>query len=871
MRARFLPFSGLLLLATLAMPGLVHGYGVEENAGLRHAEWVGPGTVRIVVGPGFGDHQLSEKAFVFQVVSATDPRFQRGVAAAQVAVVATEPDGDYPAGWQGPRFERYTLELTLPPEPAPDPAQRYWLRINSAWIMAKNRQAAWIEPSGTAADPVAMAPRYGLREGYLLSPTALHVMTGAGIDLRRLLEPGNVTVSSPDDPAFAEPVAPARIGRRSNLDFYAPRGWPWRFHQRHELFLLLPRATSPGKTYMVNLNTVPGKPVTCGQATLTLANDDRATLNLALKVNQVGYLPDAEKYGYLGMWMGDAGACDFAAAATAFEVRDAATHAVVHQGTPTLRHRAGSKTETVYRQDLSHEDTWQLDLTPLRAPGEYYVAIPGMGRSFAFRVGDDIYAEPVRIAMNGVFHQRCGIELKAPHATPGVYRPACHRHNTEYGTMSSDMLHAKELVNFATDGVKHDLHGGHHDAGDWNPRSRLDYAEYLLLLYELNPKAFRDRQFSIPEAGNGLPDVLDEAWWSLDLWNRLQAKDGGVHAKVETAGDPLEGDTPENDRLREFAFRQEPGASWRYAANATWASLIWRDLGRRKTADVLLRRAVRAWDWAEANLAKFADFKGGANGRCIDQATFAAAMLLRATGEARFDEAFRRHSVIAADPAKPVHEYEKHDQTFGSFFYARLPEGVGDPELKRALVVSFEREFDQWRQAAETTNYRYMRSPYSPNTWGTGGVPAWLMRPAMTMALTPDPDRRAAARQWILFTNDFSLGCHPMNLVFTVGLGQRHVTGPWHILQASTPAGLIPGLHTNGPGGRGTPGAKPASGGMGSWPPMSLYPTGEGSWPDLYRYAENVSPGQNEGCWPQRMAFAYGLFLPPATETAPKQ
>jgi len=851
--------AAFLLSSTVA-----RSYGIEENAGLRWAQQVSPTTVQMIVGPGFSDYQLNQKAFAFQVVSETDRRFGHGVPAESVRKLGTEPDGDLPAGWQGPRFERTTLELKLPADQAMTSGHRYWIRINSAWVMAKNRQAAWIEPPAAKPTQRDLSPRYGIREAYVLSPQALHLVLGPGLDLNRLVEPGHVTVSSPDDPAFATPVVPEKIGRRSNLDFYEPKGWPWKPHQRHELFLLLPKSMSPGKTYVVNLNTVAGQPVTCGQATTRLVADDRTALNLAIKVNQVGYLPDAEKYAYLGMWMGDAGACDFTGAAAGFEVRDAATHAVVLLGTPTLRHRAGSKTETVYKQDLSYEDTWQLDLSPLRKPGQYYVAIPGMGRSFAFRIGSDVYADPTRIAMNGVFHQRCGIELKAPHATPGVYRPACHRTNTEYGTMSSDRLQAKELIDCATDGVKHDLYGGHHDAGDWDPRTRLDYAENLILLYELNSRAFADRQFNIPESGNGVPDILDEAWWSLDLWNRLQDEDGGVHAKVETNGDPEEGDAPDTDRLREFAYRKEPGASFRYAANAAWASPYWRRLGKTQTADALLARAVKAWNWGEAHLAEFADFKGGSNGRCVDQLTFAAAMLLQATGDTRYDEAFHKYSVIAADPTKFVEEYARHDQTLGSYAYARLPADVGDPALKKAIVASFEREFDEWRRAAETTNYRYMRSPYAPNTWGTGGLPAWLMRPAMTQALTTDPARKAAARQWMLFTNDFSLGCHPMNLVFSVGQGQRFVTGAWHGLQAMCPAAIIPGLHSNGPGGRGVPGEKPGKGGMGDWPNLSLYPTGEGSWPDLYRYSENASPGQNEGCWPHRMVFAYGLFLPPA-------
>ena len=839
----------------------VFGYGIEENAGLRWAQQLSPTTIRLVVGPGFTGYQLDQKISAFQVASETDTRFQHGVAASSVRVVGTEPDGTIPEGWKGRRYEQTTLEMQLPADQPLKAGQRYWVRINSAWIMAKNKQTVWVEAPNARPTPQALASHYGIRELYVLSPRALHVITGAGLDLNRLTEKGNVTVSSPDDPAFATPVAPDKIGRRSNLDFYEPSGWPWKVHQRHELFLLLPKPLSAGKTYVVELNTIPGQPVTCGQSSLRIVNDDRQALNLAIKVNQVGYLPDAEKYGYLGLWMGDAGAYDFAESASSFEVRDATTHHVVLRGVPTLRHRAGTKTETVYKQDLSYENTWQLDLTPLQKPGRYYVAVPGMGRSFSFRVGGDVYIEPTRVAMNGVLHQRCGIELKAPYATPGVYRPACHRKNTEYGTMASDKLQSGDLVDSATDGKKYDLYGGHHDAGDWDPRSRLDYAENLLLLYELNSRAFTDRQFNIPEAGNGIPDLLDEARWSLDLWTRLQDDDGGVHSKVETNGDPLDGDVPDTDHLREFAFRKEPGASFRYAANAAWASMIWRDLGRKAEADALLARAVKAWNWGEAHLSEFSSFKGGSNGRCVDQLTFAAARLLQATGDSRYDAAFHQYSIMATDPMKAVAENDQYDQSLGSYTYARLPVGVGDAKLKSMIVASFEREFDAWRKAAETTNYRYLRSPYAPNTWGTGGLPAWLTRPAMTGALTRDVARQKSVRQWILFTNDFSLGCHPMNLVFSTGQGQRSVTGNWSGLQAMSPVAIIPGLHSNGPGGRGTPGEK-ASGGMGGWPNMSLYPTGEGSWPDLYRYSENASPGQNEGCWPQRMAFAYGLFLP---------
>ena len=134
----------------------------------------------------------------------------------------------------------------------------------------------------------------------------------------------------------------------------------------------------------------------------------------------------------------------------------------------------------------------------------------------------------------------------------------------------------------------------------------------------------------------------------------------------------------------------------------------------------------------------------------------------------------------------------------------------------------------------------------------------------MTMRLTADEKLKRTCRAWILFTNDFSLGCHPLNLVFTVGLGKRCVTSAWHYLLLNTPEGIIPGLQTEGAGGNFVAGDVPKAGGMGAWPGMSLYPAGP--WPDLYKYSEGASPGMNEGITVNMVvtALSYGLMLPEA-------
>ncbi len=842
------------LIAALS-PIIIFGYGVEHNAGLRAAEKINSKSIRLYIGPGFGDYKFTDQFPAFQVVSATDKDFQKGIAAESVTIDTQESDAYYPAGYAGPKFERYFLTMNLPEDKPMKNGHRYWVRIVSTSILAKNHAGSYIYPSGQVPED-SLKMEYGLREYYVLAPNILHLMTGPGIDLNNIKE---ITISSSDDSAFKSGVKPKQVGRRSNLDFYIPRGWPWRFHQRHELFLMLPEDMKEGKTYTIDLNG--SQPVTIGKAKVEFKFNSKESQNMGIKVNQYGYLPDAKKIAYLGMWMGDANAADFSEA-DKFEVCNAKTGQTVFKGVVKLKSKATYKLEngkqmpdpekvkgpeTVYKQDLSYEDVYEMDFSSLKTPGEYFVSVPGYGRSFSFNIDKDIYKQPYIIIMNGLFHQRCGIELKEPYTKH--YRAECHRNNTEYSTAPITQRHGKELVKYELDGKKHDLYGGHHDAGDWNPRSHIEVAEILYLLYELNPKAFYDGQNNIPEQNNGIPDILDEAWWALDLFNRLQDDDGGVHCKIESNGDPLPFDMAETDRLREFAFRKEPGMTYRYAALAAQTSILYKRLGRSSKSAEMLKRAEKAWSWAEKN--------GGEKEKNYN--VFAAAMLFRATSDKKYDDAFRKYTIYKDTPSAHPFEYNKHDQLYGSFYYAMNPKA--DPALRESIVSSFENLFKDWERAAETTNYRYMRSPYSPNTWGTGGIPKYGALPVMTMFLSKDPSVKQSAKQWMLFSNDFSLGCHPMNMAFTVGLGQRHVTSAWHHSQIHSPEGIIHGLQSEAAGGRFVSGEKGGSS-MGKWPGMSMYPAG--AWPDLYKYSENASPGMNEGVTPNmaETVLSYGFFLP---------
>ena len=482
-----LPAAGVLFLALEGVPAGEPAWTHDAHRlGLRVARRLDEKSVRLSFGSSFVP-KVGEQAATYRLVSATDPVYQAGVRA-QAAQVERAPDDDPPPppGYAGRKFERFTVTLTLPkPLQAGHRHAVQALGVKSQPVTG-GRAAAWIEDLDDAAEArAARRNGLGVRSLEILAPTVVQLTVGAGLDAARADgHPENVVLRSADDPAYKAGVKAQRLGRRTRGDCFYTDGWPYGSFLKHELFAVFEPAFKQGCTYTLDLNAV--APLTCGRNAAALRVDDRESINPALKVNQIGYLPSAKaKYAYLGAWLGSLGPLDYGpwlkdgAAANRFEVRDAATHAVVLTGACKLRHRAGEKTETVYKEDATGEDVYELDLSALKQEGRCYVAVPGLGRSFEFRVAPDAYVEPFRVLMTGVLHQRCGLEMKQPYSD--FYRPACHRNRTELTDWArkGEAADWKNLSLHVKDPQKHDLFGGHHDAGDYNPRAHLEVARRL--------------------------------------------------------------------------------------------------------------------------------------------------------------------------------------------------------------------------------------------------------------------------------------------------------------------------------------------------------------------------------------------------------
>ena len=320
------------------------------------------------------------------------------------------------------------------------------------------------------------------------------------------------------------------------------------------------------------------------------------------KVNQVGYLPWAPKIVYMGAWLGPhLGAWRPHAPLAGWQLVDAQTGEIVKDSAEPPRGRVEDM-ETEEGVPWTGEITYEMDFSDVTREGEYFVRVPGVGRSRTFKIWGGAAEEAFRVHMGGLYQKRCGIAKEEPwtHWTSG----ACHQ-DVVRGTFPpgegklSPSVSWFEIIRHNTDwdhAERLHLVGGWHDAADYDRRPQhLGIVNDLCAVYLMRPDNFPDGQLRIPESSNGIPDILDEAEWGLRHLLAGQQEDGGVGTWVESTRHPSAEYLPEEDPLRYVLSKATRGSSLAYAAHA---SLLARCDERFK--EKYLESAVRAWDFAIA-------------------------------------------------------------------------------------------------------------------------------------------------------------------------------------------------------------------------------------------------------------------------------
>jgi endoglucanase len=207
--------------------------------------------------------------------------------------------------------------------------------------------------------------------------------------------------------------------------------------------------------------------------------------NSWIRINQLGYLPDAVKAAVM--------ICEEDLRISQFQLKDAITEAVVYTGQAKEYDATGWGMKSAYR----------LDFSSFKETGGYYIQIDEI-KSGCFRIADDVYNGTADFILNYMRQQRCGYNP--------YLKDSCH-------------LHDGIIVDHSTKtGQKIDVTGGWHDASDY-----LQYlatsanATYQMLFAWLNnPGAYGDKYNSKGHKGeNRIPDILDEAIWGLQWLDKM--------------------------------------------------------------------------------------------------------------------------------------------------------------------------------------------------------------------------------------------------------------------------------------------------------------------------------------------------------------
>jgi len=348
-----------------------------------------------------------------------------------------------------------------------------------------------------------------------------------------------------------------------------------------------------------------------------ISRDFSGLENNYISVNQVGYYPNRKKIAVLGDNAGDImhGASSISLSGPVdFEVVDKSGTSVF-KGTSSAPAKDADSGDTVCKLDFSEVTT----------PGTYYIKA-GSYRSFEFKIDEDLYEEKdhnlLTNAMNYFYQNRSGIDIEEKYITSGEKSKLAHEGGHKTDTASVQKIWKNEYASkdeatgtYASSKIT--ANGGWYDAGDhgkyvvnggisiWTLQNMYERA---VLVDE--SKKFDDGsgKVVVPEAGNKVPDVLDEAAVELDWIAQMKVADDEPTWGKVAAGlyyHKLHDHKWTGLATRPYDYETEWGtvrivkpptfaATLNYAACAAQAARLWKEFDSAK-AEKYLATAIDAY------------------------------------------------------------------------------------------------------------------------------------------------------------------------------------------------------------------------------------------------------------------------------------
>ena len=258
-----------------------------------------------------------------------------------------------------------------------------------------------------------------------------------------------------------------------------------------------------------------------------------------IEVNQVGYFTKLAKKATLVL-----GESPDTTAKT-FQVKNS-SGATVYEGTTT-----GGGTLC----DASNTYNQVMDFSDLQEEGTgFYIECDGK-KSLPFDIGNKIYGNLTTEAMNYFYQNRSGVDIEAQYIASADTNPDVKDAKASATDLAREAGHTKDIAYVQSKWVyiiptdadcetskSVDVSGGWYDAGD-HGKYVVNGGVSIWTLLSMFDRDVNKGDVSkwddagktvvVPEAGNNIPDILDEVQWEIDFFKKMQdPADGMVYHKI---------------------------------------------------------------------------------------------------------------------------------------------------------------------------------------------------------------------------------------------------------------------------------------------------------------------------------------------------
>ncbi len=538
---------------------------------------------------------------------------------------------------------------------------------------------------------------------------------------------GTFNLSSADDAAFVQGLAPSAIARKSKqVNWLEPDRM--RGPIRHHLYLTLPKPLKPGASYQLDCSTL-----NLAETSVSFTFTPATLRSEAIHVNQVGFrADDPGKRAYLSLWKGNGGGHSYANGLP-FQIVSSAGDSVF-TGTTGPVWPKDRQEFSAYGTNAAKSDVHPIDFAELTTPGTFRVVIYGIGCSYPFVIGDEAWHQAFVTSLRGFFLNRSGIAKKPPHSDIILERDmhpedgvTIYQSTFDITTNAGGQNEVfKDLVAGKTEQTVSNARGGYHDAGDWD--------------------------------------------------RRMQTAKGGIPHGIESADHPRDGEVSWHESLSIFVYAPDVWSTFRYCASAAQAAMVLRSYDR-SLAKAYQESALKAWDFAETRYDdwKAMDSTQKYHSQARDLRNLSALMLYRLTEDDRWHQMFLQDSALPT--MSQTSEYQKHNQRDAPFFYALLPDSLGDPALKakakQAIINTANAAIEYGTNNAFNLHFP---NKYMPRINGFWSAPLF---PDLARAHYLSKDERYLRA--LNLAVGFGLGANPMDMALTTGIGHNPAVNPLHI------------------------------------------------------------------------------------------